>query len=61
MSENGGPREECLYCHSNNLAIADRACPVCGAWKARPLEAKEQKEDNFFWEKFDPDFLPAYP
>ncbi len=61
MSENGGAREECLYCHSNNLTMSDRPCPVCGAWKAQPEEAKEAKEAYFFTDKFDSDFLPAYP
>ena len=61
MSQNGGAREECLYCHGNKLRIADRPCPVCGAWKVQPKEAKEEKEDYFFGAKFDPDFYPAYP
>ncbi len=61
MSENGSQREECLYCHNNNLVFADGACPVCGAWKVQPEEAREAKEAHFFWEKFDPDYLPAYP
>jgi hypothetical protein len=61
MSENGSPREECLYCHSNNLGIADRPCPVCGTWKERPQEAKEEREEYFFGLKIDPHFYPAYP
>ncbi len=59
MSGNGASREECLYCH-NNSAPADRACPVCGAWKVKQEEDQE-KEFHFFAEKFDPDFLAAYP
>lgn len=61
MPENGGSREECLYCHSNNLGIADRPCPVCGAWKVQSKEAKKEEEDYFFWEKIDPDYLAVYP
>lgn len=61
MSENGSLREECLYCHSDELGFANCPCPVCCAWKLPPKEVKEEEEDYFFWTKIDPDFLPAYP
>lgn len=59
MPENGAPREECLYCH-NNLAIAGRACPVCGTWRAKDDRAKKVWV-VLFREKIYPDFVPSYP